>query len=106
MKYSKPHLPYEDQLDLLIRRGLACSDRASTLYWLKRIGYYRLSAYFIPFKDPATGHFRPGTTFEKVIDLYRFDAGLRVTVHVPYLELIKRDGAETPRRWQDTALPR
>jgi len=77
MKYSKPHLPYEDQLDLLIRRGLACSDRAGTLYWLKRIGYYRLSAYFIPFKDATTGNFRPGTTFEQIIDLYRFDADLR-----------------------------
>jgi transcriptional regulator GlxA family with amidase domain len=42
-----------------------------------------------------------------------FDAGTPekagpqiVTVHVPYLELVKRDGAETPRRWQETALPR
>jgi len=76
MKYSKPHLPYEDQLDLLIRRGLACSDRAVTLHWLKRIGYYRLSAYCIAFKDPATGNFRPGTAFEQIIDLYRFDADL------------------------------
>ena len=77
MKYSKPHLPYEDQVDLLIRRGLDCPDRAGTLFWLKRIGYYRLSAYFIPFKDAATGNFRPGTTFEQIIDLYRFDADLR-----------------------------
>ena len=52
-------------------------DRAGTLYWLKRIGYYRLSAYFIPFKDAATGNFRPGTTFEQIIDLYRFDVDLR-----------------------------
>jgi len=77
MKYGKPHLPYEEQVDLLIRRGLVCADSASTLFWLKRIGYYRLSAYFIPFKDAATGIFRPGTTFEQVIDLYRFDADLR-----------------------------
>ena len=77
MKYSKPHLPYEDQVDLLIRRGLGCPDKASALFWLKRIGYYRLSAYFIPFKDAATGNFRPGTTFEQIIDLYRFDADLR-----------------------------
>ena len=77
MKYGKLHLPYGDQVDLLIRRGLTCADRASTLFWLKRIGYYRLSAYFIPFKDAATGNFRPGTTFEQIIDLYRFDADLR-----------------------------
>jgi abortive infection bacteriophage resistance protein len=29
--------------------------------------YSRLSAYFIPFKDAATGNFRPGTTFEQIM---------------------------------------
>ena len=77
MKYSKPHLPYEDQVDLLIRRGLDCPDRGRSLLCLKQIGYYRLSAYFIPFKDAASGNFRPGTTFEQIIDLYKFDVDLR-----------------------------
>jgi abortive infection bacteriophage resistance protein len=77
MKYSKPHLPYEDQVDLLIRRGLDCPDRGRSLLCLKQIGYYRLSAYFIPFKDTATGNFRPGTAFEQIIDLYKFDVDLR-----------------------------
>jgi len=77
MKYSKPHLPYEDQVDLLIRRGLDCPDRGWSLLCLKQIGYYRLSAYFIPFKDAASGNFRPGTNFEKIIDLYKFDVDLR-----------------------------
>jgi hypothetical protein len=39
MKYSKPHLPYEDQVNLLIQRGLDCPDRGRALLWLKRIGY-------------------------------------------------------------------
>ena len=77
MKYTKPHLPYEDQVDLLTRRGLDCPDRDRALLWLKRIGYYRLSAYFIPFKDAATGSFRSGITFEQIIDLYKFDVDLR-----------------------------
>jgi abortive infection bacteriophage resistance protein len=59
MKYSKPHLPYEDQLDLLIRRGLACSDRAGTLYWLKRIGYYRLITQGAPLAKPRRGRVEP-----------------------------------------------
>jgi abortive infection bacteriophage resistance protein len=80
MKYSKPHLPYEDQVDLLTRRGLDCPDKERALLWLKRIGYYRLSAYFIPFKDAATGNFRPGATFDQIIDLYRFDSDLRLLV--------------------------
>jgi abortive infection bacteriophage resistance protein len=77
MKYTKPHLPYEDQVDLLTRRGLDCPDRDRALLWLKRIGYYRLSAYFIPFKDAATGNFRPGTAFDQIVDLYKFDSDLR-----------------------------
>jgi abortive infection bacteriophage resistance protein len=31
MKYSKPHLPYEDQVNLLIQRGLDCPDRDRAL---------------------------------------------------------------------------
>jgi abortive infection bacteriophage resistance protein len=80
MKYTKPHLPYEDQVDLLIRRGLNCPDRDCALLWLKRIGYYRLSAYFIPFKDAGTGDFRSGTAFDQIIDLYKFDSDLRLLV--------------------------
>jgi abortive infection bacteriophage resistance protein len=36
-----------------------------------------LSAYFIPFKDAATGNFRPGTAFDQIVDLYKFDSDLR-----------------------------
>ncbi|HEY2858470.1 MAG TPA: Abi family protein [Terracidiphilus sp.] len=80
MKYAKPHLPYEDQVNLLISRGLECPDRSRALLWLKRTGYYRLSAYFLPFKNPGTDTFRPGTTLDHVLDLYEFDSGLRLLV--------------------------
>jgi len=77
MKYTKPHFPYEDQVGLLMRRGLNCPDRDLALGWLRRIGYYRLSAYFIPFKDHATDDFRPGASLDQIIDLYKFDSDLR-----------------------------
>ena len=77
MKYGKPHLPYEDQVDLLIKRGLDCPNRDRAMLWLKRIGYYRLSSYFIPFKEAAAGNFRSGTSFDQIIDLYKFDSDLR-----------------------------
>ena len=80
MKYAKPHLPYEDQVNLLISRGLACPDRSRALLWLKRVGYYRLSAYFLPFKNAGTDSFRPGTTFDQILDLYEFDSNLRLLV--------------------------
>lgn len=43
MAYSKPWQSYEEQLDLLISRGLGVTDRPKALECLQRIGYYRLS---------------------------------------------------------------
>jgi abortive infection bacteriophage resistance protein len=78
MKYSKPPLTYQDQLDLLIGRNLECGDDSRALGWLKRIGYYRLSAYFIPFRNTATDTFHNGTTLDQILNLYKFDGGLRL----------------------------
>jgi abortive infection bacteriophage resistance protein len=78
MKYAKPALLYPDQLSLLIARKLDCGDHARAVEWLQRIGYYRLSAYFIPFRDPGTHDFRPGATLDNIVDLYKFDGGLRL----------------------------
>ncbi len=78
MNYGKPPLVYNDQLDQLIRRGLDCPDQSRALQWLKRVGYYRLSAYFIPFRISGTDDFRPGTTLTDIVDLYKFDSHLRL----------------------------
>lgn len=78
MKYTKPALTYEDQLALLVSRGLTCDDHPRALEWLQRIGYYRLSAYFIPFRQSSTGGFKAGTMLDDVLDLYKFDGGLRL----------------------------
>jgi abortive infection bacteriophage resistance protein len=78
MRYGNPPLLYDDQLTLLVSRGLVCPDTDRALQCLKRIGYYRLSAYFIPFREAGTDHFRSGTTLDQVVDLYKFDGGLRL----------------------------
>jgi len=78
MKYSKPPLLYTDQLALLIRRNLTCDDHPRAIEWLQRIGYYRLSAYFIPFRETRTDTFRAGVTLDDIIALYKFDGGLRL----------------------------
>jgi abortive infection bacteriophage resistance protein len=78
MHYTKNALPYEQQLELLKSRGLAIKDEERTLHWLKRVGYYRLSGYFLPFKIPNTDSYKDGVTFDHVIDLYIFDARLRL----------------------------
>lgn len=80
MLYSKPALSYSQQLTLLTSRGLDCSDQTRTIEWLQRIGYYRLSAYFIPFREAASDAFRTGTNFDQIVELYKFDSSLRLLV--------------------------
>lgn len=80
MRYTKLALTYEQQLDLLLARGLAIPDRDRALHWLKRKGYFRLSAYFLPFKIRGTDQHAHGATFTDVIKLYKFDAHLRLLV--------------------------
>jgi abortive infection bacteriophage resistance protein len=78
MHYTKPALTYEQQVDLLKSRGLQIDSEENALHWLERIGYYRLSAYFIPFKEHGQDKFLPEATFRMVLDLYQFDARLRL----------------------------
>ncbi len=78
MKFPKVAKTYEQQLALLKERGLSVSDDAEALRWLRRVSYYRLSAYFPTFKKPSScEEFLPGTSFDSLIDLYVFDCRLR-----------------------------
>ena len=86
MRYNKPPINVDQQADLLVSRGLICDDLARVKRYLARIGYYRLSAYWLPFEqlssDPTTRNhnFHPGTRFEQILDLYIFDRKLRLLV--------------------------
>lgn len=83
-KFSKPALTVDQQIDLLISRGLNVSNQETVSHYLKFIGYYRLSAYFIPFQcggeSPKKHHFQPDTNFEQILELYIFDRKLRLLV--------------------------
>ncbi len=99
--YTKPYRSVAGQLDLLASRGMEITDLPAAHACLERIGYYRLSGYWYPFRQsrvsthpvtgvplriPGTGkpqvivedHFRPGTAFEHVMELYVFDKRLRL----------------------------
>lgn len=78
MRYGKPALTFEQQFDLLETRGLVIEDRLRAIRWLKHVSYYRLSAYFLPFK---TGDkFNAGSTFNKIAGIYIFDRKLRLVL--------------------------
>lgn len=83
-KFSKPALTVEQQVDLLVSRGLKIGNREAVSHYLRFIGYYRLSAYCIPFqyggKSANNHHFKPDTSFEQILELYIFDRKLRLLV--------------------------
>ena len=93
-RYQKPHLTFDDQLDLLDGRGLAIPDRDSARAALRSIGYYRLSAYLYPLRkwlpddergtaSPAShrsNEFVEGAEFRHAVDLWNFDRRLRLTL--------------------------
>ena len=83
--YSKPPKTFAEQVSILESRGMAVADRRFAEELLQETGYYRLSAYMLPFKqrnanDEIIDLFQPGTTIEKVHNLYQFDNDLRLLV--------------------------
>lgn len=84
MKYEKPPLTYQQQIELLKSRGLVFDDESKAESQLSNVSYYRLSAYMLPFKKNMHGEivneFRYGTTWKDVYNLYVFDRKLRLLV--------------------------
>lgn len=90
VEYSKPHLNYNEQVQLLIDRGLDVPNRAVAVRALKRIGYYRLSAYTYPLREQGdcsaegraarSERFVAGAAIEDAIALHDFDEKLRAVL--------------------------
>ncbi|MCH4156955.1 MAG: Abi family protein [Muribaculaceae bacterium] len=59
---------------------MSFSDEAKAERYLTNISYHRLASYIVPFYQiPKTNLLlKSGTTFEKVLTLYRFDKKLRI----------------------------
>jgi abortive infection bacteriophage resistance protein len=72
----KPPTTYEQQIEKLCARGCQVTDISICAKILSRINYYRLSAYFLPFKD-ANGKYAQDTDFNNVYQIYEFDRNLR-----------------------------
>jgi abortive infection bacteriophage resistance protein len=78
MKYAKPALTIEQQVQLLQSRGLV-GDPARMASRLREVSYYRLAGYTFPFRD-SNDMFQAGTSFDLVWDHYVFDRQLRLLV--------------------------
>jgi len=51
MAYNRPWKSYKEQLTILKSRGMTVSDAAKAINYLERLGYYRLSGYWYPFRE-------------------------------------------------------
>lgn len=82
MRYDKPWISIDEQARLLVDgKGLVCSDEAELKRALIEVGYYRLSAYWFPYKardDDGRMCFLEGTTLEMILRPYEFDRRLRI----------------------------
>ncbi|HEV2613375.1 MAG TPA: Abi family protein [Gammaproteobacteria bacterium] len=88
--YNKPYLTFEQQLDLLKSRGLEIPSDSYALKYLSRLGYYRLSGYWYPFRKLSStlltlserreDEFVVGAQFCDAVELYVFDKKLRLII--------------------------
>lgn len=90
--FSKRYLTFEEQLGLLKSRGLQVTNDEIALDYLRRIGYYHLSAYWYSYRqlpsppisdqiEASTGRrdeFIANCSFQHVVELYVFDKRLRL----------------------------
>ncbi len=72
---------FDEQIDKLIEHGCAFMDRAQAVKTLKQANYYRLSAYFLPFKERDNSTYKAGTNFEKIYDIYEFDQRIAILLY-------------------------
>ena len=81
MLFIKPPTSYQQQIDLLIARGISIENHDRARCFLSHLNYYRLSAYWLPFEREHANHqFKPGTTFDSVVEHYDFDRELRLLI--------------------------
>ena len=79
MIYTKPPLTFEQQVALLLSRGMT-GDRDLMISRLAVVNYYRLSGYWHTFRKQPDHTFQANTTFDKVWTRYVFDRRLRLLV--------------------------
>lgn len=91
----KPFRTYPDLVALLASRGVQIHDPSRAERKLAQLGYYRLSGYWYPVREfkmnglqqdvcSVTGKplrldtFQDATSFDTIVDLYKFDKRLRM----------------------------
>ncbi|AVF37192.1 Abi family protein [Rahnella sikkimica] len=84
---AKPHKEYEEQIQMLLERGMEIGDQVRAIRKLSQVGYYRLSGFWYTSKiivssddgySYRSDKFLENTNFEDAYKLYLFDKKLRL----------------------------
>ena len=67
---------YEEQVEIIKRKGFIVDDDETCKSFLKQANYYRLSAYFLPFRN-ADGTYFENINFNRIKRIYEFDGRIR-----------------------------
>ena len=76
MATIKPPTTYKQQIEKLRSRGCIITDEKQAEFILSKVNYYRLTAYFLPFKKSDETYIA-GTDFNTVYQIYEFDRKIR-----------------------------
>jgi abortive infection bacteriophage resistance protein len=81
-RYTKQAKSSQEHIATWQERGLSIPDVARAERYLAYIGYYRLSAYTIPFQIPHQNNhkFKLNISFDDILQLYIFDRKLRLLI--------------------------
>ncbi len=82
---------YEEQLEIIKDKGFVVEDDEECIDFLHMANYYRLSAYFLPFKK-ENGTYLEGVNFKRVQHIYEFDVKMRAILfgYIEEIELYLR----------------
>lgn len=76
----------EEQIDILLSRGLTINDELQARDFLLHNNYYRISGYSLTLRKNDI--FSKSATFQNIVDIYNFDHELRHII-LQYLEVIE-----------------
>jgi len=79
MAVIKPPTTYKKQIEKLRSRGCIIQDENHAVDILSKVNYYRLTAYFLPFKKHDETYI-DGTDFNTVYQIYEFDRKIRLNL--------------------------
>lgn len=74
----KPFKTVDEQIDILVSRGLKVVDKEYASRVLADVNYYRLSAYSLTYRKDD--RFYNDVSFEDIVEIYEFDAAFRALI--------------------------